>query len=56
MNEISWQNFMMMNLVIPTGKSSEGGSSSSGDNKGMLGDSSLSLFDIGMRLQEGKGV
>lgn len=55
MKDISWQNFMMMNSVIPT-SGSEGSKSDGGGNSGMLGNSSMSLFDIGMRLQEGKGV
>ena len=49
MKEVSWQNLMMMNVVIPTPKDKGTGGSESQP-------SSLSLFDVGKRLQEGKGV
>ena len=52
---VSWRNLLMYNAVIPdisTGSSSEGGGSS--NNKSVSG--SMSFFDVGKRLQEGKGV
>lgn len=45
----------MYNAVIPEMESSEGGSAGGGSNsKSVSG--SISLFDIGLRLSEGKGV
>lgn len=52
---MSWRNLLMYNAVIPDMDSSEGGSAW-GSNNSKSVSSSISLFDIGKRLSEGKGV
>lgn len=53
--KMSWRNLLMYNAVIPDMDSSEGGSAW-GSNNSKSVSSSISLFDIGKRLSEGKGV
>lgn len=53
---ISWKNIMMYSAVIPDMDSEDSGSSGgSSSGKGSVS-GSISLFDIGRRLDEGKGV
>lgn len=52
--QISWKNILMYSAVIPD-MSREGDDSSTGTSSGSSG-GSISLFDIGKRLIEGKGV
>jgi len=53
---ISWRNLIMYNAVIPDIYAGDSASNSSLGNNSKSVNGSISLFDIGKRLSEGKGV